>query len=179
MSSMSRSGVALVFAVAAIALALPAAGAPVEHCVVEVIEQRPDGELITSEPVCFRRSADALAYASDGLIALTEGEDLQALAANGGVRSLSGSFAIGIHYDGFNGSGSSVTIMGSSCSGGWWNTSSAWDNRISSSYNGCQRLAHHDYANKAGQSESTIGAGTTDNLNDLNNRAQSVSYWSS
>ena len=176
---MSKRGMALVFALAMVATALPASGAPTKHCVIEVIDQKPDGEMVMTRPTCFRSPADAVAYASDGTVSLKQGQSVHALVADGALRSMSGSFAIGIHYDGFNGTGSSVTVMGSTCTGGWWNTSASWDNRISSSYNGCQRLTHHDYPNKGGPSQSTSGAGTTDNLSSLNNRAESVSYWSS
>lgn len=176
---MSKRGMTLVLSLGMLVLPLPAAGAPSEHCVVEVVDQKPDGELITTRPVCFRSSADAVAYASGGLVTLKPGQNVPTLVANGGLQSTSGSFAIGIHYDGFNGTGSSITIMGSTCGGGWWNTSASWDNRISSSYNGCQRLAHHDYQNKGGPSQSTIGAGTTHNLGTLNDRTESISYWSS
>ena len=174
-----RTALGLLAAVVVVTVALPAGGAPVEHCVVEVVDQKPDGEFVLSQPVCFKRGSDAFAYASGGFTTLEPGDSVQSPRAGGGFMSLSGSFALGIHYDGFNGTGSSITVMGSSCTGGWWNTSSAWDNRISSSYNGCQRLTHHDLPNKAGASESTTGSGTTDNLGGLNNQAESVSYWSS
>lgn len=176
---MSKRAIGLVFALAMVATALPAASAPPEHCVIEVVDQKADGEFITSKPVCFRGQADAVAFATDGRVVLRPGQSVEGLVANRGLQSMSGLFAIGIHYDGFNGTGSSITVMGSTCGGGWWNTSASWDNRISSSYNGCQRLTHHDYPNKGGSSQSTTGAGTTDNLSTLNNRAESVSYWSS
>lgn len=89
------------------------------------------------------------------------------------------SFTLGIHFDGYNGSGSSITVVGASCTGGWWNTGSAWANRISSSWNGCYRLKHHDEPNRVGASESTTGSGRVHNLSVLNNRAESVSYWGS
>ncbi len=178
---MSSRSTALGFfaAVMVAAVALPAGGAPVEHCVVEVVDQKSDGEFVLSQPVCFKRASDALLYASGGFTTHGPGDSVASLQAGGGFTSLSGSFALGIHYDGFNGTGSSITVMGSSCTGGWWNTSSAWDNRISSSYNGCYRLTHHDLPNKAGASESTTGSGTTHNLSSLNNQTESVSYWSS
>jgi hypothetical protein len=89
------------------------------------------------------------------------------------------SFTLGIHFDGFNGTGSSISVAGSSCTGGWWNTGTTWANRISSSYNGCARLRHYDLANKGGSYQDTYGAGTTDNLSTMDNRSESVSYHSS
>ena len=66
--------------------------------------------------------------------------------------------------------------MGSSCTGGWWNTPTAWDNRISSSYHGCAALRHYDLPGKVGQVQLTTGVGTIKNLTTLNNRTESVSY---
>lgn len=168
---MRARSVAVVLALALVAIAAPVSAAPVEHCVVEVVSQRPDGQLIMSQPTCFRTFGEASAHA-------------QALEASGasGTSSLitpSSTFTLGIHYDGFNGTGSSITVVGSSCTGGWWNTTTVWDNRISSSYNGCYRLTHHDLPNKGGSSQSTVGAGATHNLSTMSDRAESVSYWSS
>jgi len=100
---------------------------------------------------------------------------------DGGVEGSSlASFTLGIHFDGSNGSGSSISIVGTGCSGGWWNTGGSWANRISSSKNGCYRLTHHDYPNRGGDSEDTVGAGATHNLSSsMNNKTESVSYWSS
>ncbi len=89
------------------------------------------------------------------------------------------SFTLGIHYDYSNGGGSSITVVGSSCTGGWWNTPSWFDNRESSSYNGCNRLKHWDYPNASGSYQSTWTVGQTDNLTYMSNRVESVSYHSS
>ena len=121
------------------------------HCVVVVIGQEESGELITTDPVCF------------GIERLAQLQELS-------------SFTLGTHYDGFNGTGSSINIIGSSCTGGYWNTPSAWDNRISSSYHGCAALRHYDLPNKGGSVQLTTGAGTIKNLSTLNNRTESVSY---
>lgn len=140
---------------------------PETHCVVFVVDKESDGELIVSEPECFSDEAAADAR-------VVEGHDSWS-----GSTSVLSSFVLGKHFDGFNGSGSSISVVGSSCTGGYWNTGSTWANRISSSYNGCYRLRHWELPNKNGASENTYGAGTTDNLGPLNNRVQSVSYHSS
>ncbi len=147
---------------------------PETHCVVFVIDQRSDGELVVSEPDCFADEAMAEAWSSVGY-------GLSAESFLGGSRGLAAlsTFTLGRHYDGFNGTGSSIRVVGSSCTGGYWNTSSWWDNRISSSYNGCAHLKHWDRPYMLGASENTYGAGTTDNLGYLNNRTESVSYYSS
>lgn len=145
----------------------------VEHCVSFVTDQKPDGELVLTKPDCFDSEAEAEQWAVVGV-----DHRLQSLGtSDNGVGVLS-SFTLGRHFDGFNGSGSSISIVGSSCTGGYWNATATWDNRISSSYNGCARLTHWDYPAKSGQSQSTYGAGTTDNLSTLNNKASSVSYHS-
>lgn len=150
---------------------------PEEHCVVTVIGQEADGQFITSEPVCFEKEPDAENWAA-GLPAPSLNTDSDEARSTSGPTTLS-SFTLGRHYDGANGSGSSIRIVGSSCGGGYWNTGANWANRISSSYNGCARLRHWDLPNRGGSSEDTFGAGTTDNLGFMNNNAESVSYHSS
>ncbi len=96
---------------------------------------------------------------------------------NDAVMAAASTFTLGIHYDGYNGTGSSITVVGSSCSGGWWNTPSWFDNRISSSWNGCYRLRHYNKPNRGGMSGSTYGAGSVHNVPWwINNKAESVSY---
>lgn len=140
------------------------------HCVVEVIGQDADGELVVGPAVCFDTLADALGDAVFGL----HRTGRMGLGLEGPMRA---DFVLGTHFDGANGSGSSISVKGSSCTGGWWNTPSSWDNRISSSYNGCYRLAHYDYPNKGGDRYDTTGVGQTDNLSAaMNNRTESVAY---
>lgn len=171
--------------VAVIAATIPSWAIPVSpalaeadesHCIAEVADQKPDGELILDSPKCFDGLADAYDYASN----LSLDVDLADSTLFGSVQSLGGTFILGTHFDGYNGSGSSISVVGDSCTGGWWNTSSTWDNRISSSYNGCYRLRHFDYPNKAGDRYDTTGVGQTDNLSAaMNNRTESVAYYSS
>jgi hypothetical protein len=149
------------------------------HCVVRVLGERPSGEFIVTEPTCFSTFAAAMASASDGALSLPSRTAGDIPFRDARVASTLASFTLGIHYDGFGGTGSSISVVGSSCTGGWWNTPSSWRNRISSSYNGCTRLRHYDNPNTSGSYQDTYGAGTTDNLSSLNNRAESVSYHSS
>lgn len=151
---------------------------PETHCVVEVIDRAPSGELVMSAPRCFGSFAEALEVASGGMVRVDREVGGSALFSEGDMAVTVSSFTLGVHFDGFNGSGSSITVAGTTCGGGWWNTGTAWRNRISSSYNGCQHLRHFDAPNKGGEFEDTYGAGTTDNLAGLNNRAESVAYYS-
>lgn len=145
------------------------------HCVVFVIDQREDGELVMSEPECFSDEASADTRALEG----HHSWNASPADEQGSGVVMASSSVLGKHYQGANGSGSSISVVGSSCTGGYWNTGSSWANRISSSYNGCHRLRHWDLPNKGGISESTYGSGTTNNLTYMNNRTQSVSYHSS
>lgn len=169
----------LITAVTALSVLVPATATaktatplPAEaHCVVYVVGQAEDGKLTTSEPNCYETKTDA-AIAVSGLLR-ADGGGLGSYAMAGST------FTLGIHYDGYNGSGSSITVVGSSCTGGYWNTPSWFDNRITSSYNGCGRLRHYDKPYKSGSSTNTYGAGTTDNLASwMNNRTESVAYYS-
>lgn len=160
---------AFVVAMPPIVVELPAPP-PESHCVVVVIGQEESGELITTDPTCFGSEDMARVWASSSLV-------LTATAGLGAdsIQALT-TFTLGTHYDGFNGTGSSISIIGSSCTGGWWNTPPAWDNRISSSYHGCAALRHYDLPDKGGSVQLTTGAGTIKNLSSLNNRTESVSY---
>jgi hypothetical protein len=145
------------------------------HCVVFVVDQKQNGELVTTDPACFPVKAEAEVWAEIGLTQTSP----PLPTFNGESTVVLSTFTLGTHYDGANGTGSSVSVVGTSCTGGHWNTPSTWDNRISSSYNGCARLRHWDLPDKSGASQNTYGAGTTDNLTSMNNKTESVSYHSS
>lgn len=147
-------------------------GIGVEHCVLFVIGQHDTGEFIVSEPVCYRTLQEVDSLAAAGTVAAFGTVD-------GASKTVLASITLGRHFDGLNGTGSSISIVGGSCTGGYWNTSASWDNRISSSFNGCARLRHFDLPNKGGSFQDTSGAGTTDNLSLLDNKAESISYHSS
>lgn len=142
-----------------------------EHCVSRVVGVGADGELKLSDPTCVRGGAAE----RDQLVAASVDQIDAELAASGlgGTIRLSGS-VLGTHYDGVY-SGGSFTVTGSTCTGGWVNLSSYWDNRVSSTINGvCTRVKHHDYSNKGGSYQSSWGWGGA--LTYMNNRANSISY---
>lgn len=147
------------------------------HCVVTVLSQRPSGEFVLDEPLCFGSLAGALTRGA-GLDPETfggiTGPDLFAADGN---QELALSSTLGVHFDGLNGSGSSISVVGAGCTGGYWNTGLSWANRISSSWNGCYRLRHYDGPNKSGASGDTVGAGSTHNVPAaINNKTESVAY---
>jgi hypothetical protein len=143
------------------------------HCVIEVIGIEQTGELITAEPVCFGTLAQALSSVGadvdpDATLTLDDvtAQDLAPVAAASGP--------IGIHYDGSNRTGSSITVVGSDCAGGYLNLSSDWINRISSTLNLCPVVRFFDGYDKSGSSETTYTS--TVNLFSLNNASNSVQY---
>lgn len=128
---------------------------PVEHCVAVVVGQHPDGEFVLSEIVCHEERATAVRSAR---------------AAHGTARSM----AIGIHYDLHNLGGSSFTVMGDNCLGGYLNMSAAWDNRVSSTLGGCPRIRHWTGANKTGSAQDTLPHGNL--AAPVNNAVSSIQY---
>ena len=129
-----------------------AATPAVQHCAVRVTGMDPDGHLRTTPPSCSSDRAEA----------------------ERAVETDSGDFPIGIHWDGPGLTGSSFTVVGSSCSGGWLNLNSLWINRVSSTENFCPRIRHFDGYNLTGSSEYTFYPGG--NLGLLNNATNSIQY---
>lgn len=146
------------------------------HCVLDVVDELQDGVLITGQTRCYATFAEAMLDASNGALTLPTDVGGSVVFTDESVALAVSSFTLGIHYDGTSGTGSSISVVGSSCSGGHWNTGATWANRISSSWNGCGHLRHWDGPSKTGSYQTTSGVGTTDNLTTLNNKAESVSY---
>lgn len=149
------------------------------HCIVTVLGQEPDGEFVTSEPVCYDTLAAAISVATGGAVDLAESATSSVLFDGSLDDELRDASVIGTHFDGSGGGGASISVQGGSCTGGHWNTPTVWDNRISSSWHGCHRLRHYDLPSAEGSVEATTGVGTTKNLSSMNNKAESVSYHSS
>ena len=73
-----------------------------------------------------------------------------------------------------NPAGGSTSTVGGDCNGGWLNTSSAWNNRIGSTANGCPAIRHFDGANLTGSVVITSAPGG--DLGVLNNKTTSIQY---
>jgi hypothetical protein len=158
---------ALGTAVAAAVVTVPAAAEPParpadRHCAVVVVGQKPSGELVTTEPACADSQSAAVAEATS------------AAAGSDSPTASSSTFTIGVHYDGFNWTGSSFSVVGDDCSNGWLNLNTSWINRVSSTLNGCPRIRHYDFWDLAGATEDTTGSGG--NLTTLNNKTNSIQY---
>ncbi|MCP4961297.1 MAG: hypothetical protein GY925_18790 [Actinomycetia bacterium] len=137
-----------------------------EHCIAVVLYQTDDGEFVLSDPECTTGSYDDLAI-SMGIGSFT---------SDGEVAAGSRYATLARHYDGDWYSGSSLSIAGSSCGGGWLNLSSSWDNRINSTWTfsgTCARVKHFDGSGLTGSYQSTWPRGT---LSYMKNRANSIQY---
>jgi hypothetical protein len=172
---LARSAMLLAVAMAASLVTVPPAEAnAAHHCVLRVVGQRQSGQLVTAPPSCYASFADAMASIGVDTRGVTNPNPATLAAA--GRLERAATFTIGIHYDGANWTGSSMSVTGSNCLGGWLNVSSTWVNRISSTWNGCNRILHFDGYNRTGAYESTMGNGG--NLITLNNRTNSIQYTS-
>lgn len=136
------------------------------HCVVHVIGEKPSGELLVGPESCFATLEEAM---------IAEGVAEWGTGASSRASALA-TFTIGIHYDGGNLTGASMSVVGSNCSGGWLNVSAIWNNRISSTEHGCPRIRHYNGTNLTGSSQTTVAPGG--NLTTLNNLTSSIQYLS-
>ena len=163
--------------------ATPNAAAP--HCLARVTGRAATGELQLSTPACYATFADVLESAglpvTDKAITPTQAKNqgligLKAPSAGGGaVMALgSGGGIIGTHFDGFNFTGSSFSVWGTDCYGGYLNLTGFWANRVSSTINGCPLVIHYYWPNLGGPNEGLTGFGG--NLTSLNNLSESISY---
>lgn len=150
-----------------------------EHCVMRIVGQRPDGELVTDN-ACFDTFPEAMASVGIRTDAKHPLEaDLDDLARRssgdeGDEEEEPEERIIAVHFDYFNLQGPSVSVIGTTCMGGYVNLPPTWTNRISSTASAvCSVVAHFDLPNKGGASEDTMPSG---NLSALNNKADSIQY---
>jgi hypothetical protein len=176
----SRALAAAALATGALATASPAAAQPSgareaqpeEHCLVNVLGQEADGRYVTDEPTCYPTFAEVLAAIGGG----SPGRVAQRAALLGApIFEAMSSTVLARHFDGANQTGSSITVNGVACDGGYVNLSSTWVDRISSAINSCPNVNYYDGYDKTGSSEFTSGLGNK-SLSTLNNAANSVGY---
>lgn len=183
-------GVATV-AVAVAGIASPAAATvpptaapvtPAAHCVLRVVDVAADGEMRTAPPRCFATFAEAMDAAKLPYDDPSQLPDPDVTARPEGARGDLGAAdaapladrAIGVHFDGVNRTGASITVTGADCSGGYINLSAAWVNRISSTWNQCPNVYFWDGFDKTGAYLQTDL--TTNNLGAFSDRANSIGY---
>jgi hypothetical protein len=140
--------VVIAISLCALVPAAAAAGSKAEqHCVLQITgKDTRTGELKTGPLQCETGAA-------------SQTMSLQTIAA--------------VHYTGSNFTGSTLSIVGDTCSGGWLNMPSGWQNVISSTASACY-VVHFDLYYLVGDSESTTNPGG--NLVFLDNRTNSASY---
>lgn len=150
------------------------------HCVVEVVGEEESGEFVTRPARCYPSFSEAMLDASDGRLLLPPDATGDVLFTDAQVAALASSFTLGVHYEGRNGTGDSVSVVGDDCSGGWWNTGDTWADRISSTWNGCYHLIHYSDPDMKGDTYDTYGEGDLDNIyGDMDDNTESVQYLSS
>jgi hypothetical protein len=150
------------------------------HCLVRVTGRSASGELQLSTPACYATFADVLQSAgltvADKTITPTQARDQGLIGLQrpgGGGAALDGGGIIGTHFDGANYTGSSFSVSGSDCYGGYINLTGFWANRVSSTINGCPITVHYYWPNMGGSNEALYSSG---NLTWLNNLSESISY---
>lgn len=143
-----------------------------EHCLIETSGVDEANNLIVTETSCFDSFAEVLTkLGADDVAADARPANLD--RSQIGLRAI-----IGVHYDGGSYDGDSFTVTGSTCTGGGLNVSSAWNDRISSTVNGCYRIEHFEHGGFAGATFNTYGSGGSMNGSTMNNKTTSIKYWS-
>ena len=100
-----------------------------KHCVATVIGVV-DEVFQMGPETCFPTRAEADAYTPLIEVSAT-------VSLTGGVETLLASTTIGVHYTNSNYGGSSISIVGTTCSGGTWPATGSWNNNIESSEHLC------------------------------------------
>lgn len=145
---------ATVIGLAVVLLVTTAASSTEEHCGMQVLDQQDSGEFTLSKEACFDEFDDMVAYFDAGSDA---------------------DYIIGTHYEHSNRNGSSFSVWGSSCIGGWLNVSPSWNDRISSTANGCYRISHWEDVGTSGARYDTYSPwGNIGGV--MNDETSSISY---
>jgi hypothetical protein len=141
----------------------------VTHCVVYVVGQTEDGEYLLSDEECYSDFGSAMQAAGLGSGATTVAK-AESIAAS--IQS-----TLAVHYDGANYTGSSFSVSGVDCLGGYINMSATWDNRVSSTFSTfCPRVRHWTGANTTGSYQDTLSSGNLSSP--VNNAVSSIQYLS-
>jgi hypothetical protein len=191
MRRLTAAGAVAAAALGTMAPALPSAGAapapeptsgqsPAKHCVVQAATGRDSRTQTTLG--CF----DSFAEAQDAASVLGAAQPLgaiQSLAApasqGAAVAMASGLVTLGWHFEHHYAGGSSITIMGSSCSATWY-PSPEWRSSMSSTRpgNACSGAKHYTLSSCGGSYQVT-GAGyptVTNLVGALNDNVGCVKY---
>lgn len=146
--------------------ARPAEASTGSHCVAWTQPTASSLALEVVELQCYSSFSDATTAAGGSTSTSSETSTMQS----------SGDSIIGIHFDGKRLTGDSFTVVGSNCAGGYLNVSNYWNNRVSSTWNGCPAIRHFDGFNIIGANETTFDPGG--DLWYMDNRTSSIQYLS-
>lgn len=146
-----------------------------KSCTINTHGQDEKGNLVWDpkvDYVCYDTFAEsAKAVGADVPVSATPAEYGPVVARADGV--------IGVHYDYYSGGGTALTVTGSNCGGGGLNVPTAWNDRISSTLNGCPTIVHWENFNFAGSSYTTFGVGNLTNIiGYMDNRTTAIKYYS-
>ncbi len=156
------------------------------HCVVEVTGVR-DGVFVTRPEVCFASQTEAVVHAASIGADTAEGERSRQVSVTnsalyvrhrsvGRVTRSSGADTIGVHFTSSWFSGSSVRIVGTTCAGGVWYPTGAWNNNIESSLHYCGSSPTTFYDSSSCSGSSYAVHSEANSLGQMNNRASCVRY---
>lgn len=141
------------------------------HCLVQVQNTGENKPFVIKSTRCFSSYADVLR--STG--AKNVPQSMSPASASGYLALTS---IIGTHYDGTGASGQSFSVVGSDCNGGGLPVPFGWNDRISSTTNGCPTISHYENTNYTGSVFNTFGAGTNTNITGyMNNKTSSIKYF--
>lgn len=143
-----------------------------QQCIVAVIDKTATNDFILGPEHCYATFAEVLR--SRGLTDVPD----DATPATVSSATLTTASIIGVHYEFASQQGASFSVSGSDCAGGGLNVPLSWNDRISSTANGCPHIVHYENTNYAGSTASTFGAGG--NITGyMDNRTSSIRYFSS
>jgi len=152
---------ALLVVIAGLLAVAPSAGAAelreealARHCVVEIGDKNLPQE---SAETCFESEAAVDSYL---------GDKLQRASSN----------VIGRHYSGTRYSGSSITVVGTTCGGGVWYATGFWNNNIESTRNYCGSVGTRFYDSSSCSGSSRLATSDQLTLGWMNNRTSCVRY---
>jgi hypothetical protein len=172
-----RCVIAASAALIAIAIPVPASAqaqtSKSQSCVITVTGVDANNNFITEPMKCYDTFAASLRS-----IGATVPDNVSPTTVNMSAVTATTS-AIGIHYDASNGTGSALTVTGTGCTGGGLNVPIAWNDRISSTLNGCPTIQHFENTNYAGASLISYGSGSVTSFSGayMDNRTSSIKYF--
>lgn len=148
----------------------PASAVTNENCIAKVTGKHADGTFILGRQTCYATYAEVLRHAgaSNFSASTTPATVTRSTLLSGSI--------LGTHFDGAGWTGASFSVQGTTCGGGGLNLPSTWNDRISSTANGCAEIIHYENANYTG-AEADIFAPGGDITGYMDNKTSSIKYF--